>query len=73
MFEVEQLVKNYSSKRISVASYGRINRVLNGAKQGTYILHEGPIGVMGEVLQRLLMKIYKKIKNYNLQLSVLVG
>ncbi len=51
MFSVTQSVKNNSKKEISVASYGRINRVLNGAQKPNFILHEGAIGVFNDVLQ----------------------
>lgn len=46
MFAVSQEVKNKSRGEISIASYGRINRVLNGDQKSVYILHEGPIGVL---------------------------
>jgi YidC/Oxa1 family membrane protein insertase len=51
MFSVTQSVKNNSGKEISVASYGRINRVLNGVQKPNFILHEGAIGVFNDVLQ----------------------
>jgi YidC/Oxa1 family membrane protein insertase len=51
MFNVSQEVKNGSGKEISVASYGRINRVLNNAQKAVYILHEGPIGVLDGALK----------------------
>ena len=50
MFGVTQLVKNNSGKEISIASYGRVNRVLNGAHKSVYILHEGSIGVFSDIL-----------------------
>ena len=50
MFGVSQSVKNNSGFEISIASYGRINRVLNNAQKPVYILHEGPIGVFSDVL-----------------------
>ena len=50
MFGVSQSVKNNSASEISIASYGRINRVLNNAQKPVYILHEGPIGVFSDVL-----------------------
>lgn len=51
MFGVTQSVKNHSKQEISVASYGRINRVLNGTQKPNFILHEGPIGVFDDILQ----------------------
>lgn len=53
MFNIDQIVKNYSSKNISIAPYGRINRVLNNQKKSYYILHEGPIGVFNDILNEV--------------------
>jgi YidC/Oxa1 family membrane protein insertase len=50
MFSVSQAVKNHSRSEISVASYGRVNRVLNNVQKAIYILHEGPIGVFSDIL-----------------------
>lgn len=50
MFDVEQMVENRSRNSISIASYGRVNRFRNSSARATYILHEGPIGVFGGVL-----------------------
>jgi YidC/Oxa1 family membrane protein insertase len=50
MFSVTQSVKNNSKSEISVAPYGRINRVLNGVHKPVYILHEGAIGVFSDIL-----------------------
>jgi len=56
MFAITQSVKNNSGKEISLASYGRINRVLNELQQSNYILHEGAIGVFAGVLQETTYK-----------------
>jgi len=56
MFAITQSVKNNSGKEISLASYGRINRVLNDLQQSNYILHEGAIGVFAGVLQETTYK-----------------
>lgn len=56
MFAVTQSVKNNSKTEISVASYGRINRVLQGAQKPVYILHEGAIGVFNDVLHEVTYK-----------------
>ncbi|MSP33741.1 MAG: membrane protein insertase YidC [Rickettsiales bacterium] len=56
MFDVKQRVLNHSSKEITLASYGRINRVLNLVQKPVYILHEGPIGVFDGVLQEVSYK-----------------
>lgn len=56
MFSITQSVKNNSKSEISIASYGRINRVLNKLGQSNYILHEGAIGVSSGVLQEVSYK-----------------
>lgn len=56
MFSVVQSVKNNSGKEISVAPYGRVNRVLNKMNQANYILHEGAIGASNGVLQEVTYK-----------------
>ncbi len=56
MFNVKQRVRNGSGKEITLASYGRINRVLNLVQKPVYILHEGPIGVFDGVLQEVSYK-----------------
>lgn len=50
MFNITQFVQNNSKKDISLAVYGRINRVLNSVQKSTYILHEGAIGVFSDIL-----------------------
>ena len=56
MFGVTQSVVNHSKSEISVASYGRINRVLQGAQKPVYILHEGAIGVFNDILHEVTYK-----------------
>lgn len=58
MFSVSQAVKNNSKAEISVASYGRVNRVLNGEQKPNFILHEGAIGVFDNILHE---KTYKDL------------
>jgi len=53
MFDISQSVKNNSKIEISVASYGRINRVLPVVQKSVYVLHEGPIGVFSDVLHEI--------------------
>jgi YidC/Oxa1 family membrane protein insertase len=62
MFGVSQSVKNNSGSEISIASYGRINRVLNNAQKPVYILHEGPIGVFSDILHEFSYKDITKEK-----------
>ena len=63
MFDVSQFVKNNSGKEISVAPYGRINRVLNIEQKPNYILHEGAIGTFSDVLQETTYKNLIKEKH----------
>jgi YidC/Oxa1 family membrane protein insertase len=56
MFNVTQKVKNNSGGEISLASYGRISRVLNKLEQSNYILHEGAIGAVGGVVKEVSYK-----------------
>lgn len=56
MFNVSQEVKNNSKSEITVATYGRVNRVLNNLQQSNYILHEGTIGVFSGVLHEVNYK-----------------
>jgi YidC/Oxa1 family membrane protein insertase len=51
MFTITQIVKNNSKADLSLASYGRINRILNNLGQSNYILHEGAIGAFQGILQ----------------------
>lgn len=63
MFDVTQTVKNHSKSEISIASYGRINRVLAGVHKPVYILHEGPIGVFSDILHEATYKDLVKEKH----------
>jgi YidC/Oxa1 family membrane protein insertase len=51
MFTITQIVKNNSKYDLSLASYGRINRILNNLAESNYILHEGAIGAFQGILQ----------------------
>ena len=62
MFDVKQRVRNGSGREITLASYGRINRVLSLVQKPVYILHEGPIGVFDGVLQEISYKDMVKEK-----------
>jgi YidC/Oxa1 family membrane protein insertase len=53
MFSIKQEVVNRSKDKIAIASYGRINRVLNSNQKPVYILHEGAIGVFNGSLQEV--------------------
>lgn len=62
MFGVTQSVRNNSKNEVSLASYGRINRVLNSLKQANYILHEGAIGAFSGILHETTYKDLTKEK-----------
>ncbi len=53
MFFVDQKVINKSRKNITIANYGRINRVLNDLGQQNYIMHQGFIGAFNEILEEV--------------------
>ncbi len=63
MFDVKQSAVNHSGKDFSLASYGRVNRVLNVAHKPNYILHEGLIGVFDDVLHETTYKDIAKEKS----------
>jgi YidC/Oxa1 family membrane protein insertase len=69
MFGVEQMVKNNSKEEVSLAPYGRINRVLNNSQKPVYILHEGVIGVFSNILHEVTYKdlIEEKRQDFNEQ------
>src|SRR5690606_6635347 len=48
MFSISDTVENASGQPVSLRSYGRTTRFGKPHTQGTYILHEGLIGVTGE-------------------------
>jgi YidC/Oxa1 family membrane protein insertase len=48
MFTVKDTVTNGTSVPVSLASYGRVTRFSKPLHPSTYVLHEGPIGVIGD-------------------------
>jgi len=62
-FDVKQSVRNKSGQDISIAPYGRVNRVKNELGSAVYILHEGPIGVFNDILEEASYSSLKKDKN----------
>ncbi len=48
MFTVTDAVANQTSGEVSLVPYGRITRVGQPHTTGYYILHEGPLGVLGD-------------------------
>ncbi len=63
MFNIKQRVVNYSGRDFTLASYGRVNRILNLVHKPVYILHEGPIGVFKDVLPETTYKDIAEEKN----------
>ncbi len=59
MFGIVQRVENYGSKPVSLYPYAFINRTGTPKTAGTYILHEGPLGVLDGTLKE---KKYSKLK-----------
>ena len=60
MFTIKQKVKNNTNKNISLSPVAKISRTDTPDTQGFFILHEGPIGVIDNVLEELDYKDLKK-------------
>lgn len=67
MFDVTQTVKNHSGKEISLAAYGRVNRVMGAVHPSNYVLHEGPIGVFSDVLHETSYQKMTKEKHQDFE------
>ncbi len=50
MFTVKDAVTNTTAAPVSLASYGRVTRFSKPLHPSTYVLHEGPIGVVNDKL-----------------------
>jgi YidC/Oxa1 family membrane protein insertase len=46
MFHIDQIVENRSDKSVTVFPYARVARIGDVPVSSTYLLHEGPIGVL---------------------------
>jgi YidC/Oxa1 family membrane protein insertase len=53
MFTVTQTVENYGSSPVTLYPYGLVSRTGNPVTSSTYILHEGPIGVLDGTLHEV--------------------
>ena len=53
MFTVTQTVENNSAEAVTLVPYGLVSRTGNPVTSSTYILHEGPIGVLAGTLKEL--------------------
>ncbi len=60
MFAVAQRVENYGTKPVSLYPYAFITRSGTPTTAGTYILHEGPIGVLDNSLKEIKYTDLKK-------------
>src|SRR6185503_20776884 len=53
MFAVTQTVENYGASPVTLYPYGLVSRTGNPVTSSTYILHEGPIGVLDGTLKEI--------------------
>ena len=60
MFTIKQKITNNSNKDISLSPVGKISRTDTPETLGFFILHEGPIGVVDNVLEEIDYKDLKK-------------
>ena len=60
MFTIKQKITNNSNKNISLNPVGKISRTDTPKTQGFFILHEGPIGIIDNVLEEIDYKDLKK-------------
>jgi len=60
MFTINQKITNNSNKNISLSPVGKISRTDTPKTQGFFILHEGPIGIIDNVLEEIDYKDLKK-------------
>ena len=60
MFTIKQKVTNNTDKNINVSPVAKISRTDTPDTQGFFILHEGPIGVIDNILEELDYKDLKK-------------
>tara|TARA_B100000029_G_scaffold499692_1_gene570430 strand:- start:2791 stop:4503 length:1713 start_codon:yes stop_codon:yes gene_type:complete len=60
MFSIKQKVTNNTEKNINLSPVAKISRTDTPDTQGFFILHEGPIGVIDNVLEELDYKDLKK-------------
>jgi YidC/Oxa1 family membrane protein insertase len=53
MFTVTQRVENRGDKEVALSAWGMLSRTDTPPTLGFFILHEGPVGVLGETLREL--------------------
>jgi YidC/Oxa1 family membrane protein insertase len=64
MFTVTTTVRNDSGDAVTLYPYGLVSRNYADTNAHTYFMHEGPLGVMGEVLEDIT---YKALRDENNQ------
>ena len=62
MFTIKQKVLNNTDKKIRIKPTAKIRRTDTPKTQGFFILHEGPIGIIDDVLEEIDYKDLKKKK-----------
>ncbi|MBN9024534.1 MAG: membrane protein insertase YidC [Rhizobiales bacterium] len=68
MFTVKDEVANATGEAVSLSPYGRVVRLGEPTVAGYYILHEGPLGVLGEKgLQEITYKNLRKAGSESFQ------
>ena len=60
MFKIKQKVFNNTDKNINLNPVAKISRTDTPKTQGFFILHEGPIGIIDNVLEEIDYKDLKK-------------
>jgi YidC/Oxa1 family membrane protein insertase len=63
LFTITDGVKNSASAPVALSNYGRISHHGTPVTQGFYVLHEGPIGYLGDKLEELKFDDLKKAKS----------
>jgi len=53
LFTIKDSVKNDSGKSLTLYPFGRVSRYGKQDTAGTYVMHEGPIGVLGGTLKEI--------------------
>ena len=49
MFQIADSVRNGGGEPVTLSPYGRVTRFFKPVEPGIYVLHEGFIGVLGEL------------------------
>jgi len=60
MFTITTTVKNSTGKEVTLYPYGLISRAYDDNQKHVYFMHEGPLGVMNEVLNDVTYKALRE-------------